>query len=56
MSKKLIQSQERFNDSLLEMMCLTFDKEQMQKLIEAYNQSNKLTYELLALKKEMEDK
>lgn len=54
MSKKLIESQEKFNDSILELMCLTFNKKQMQQLIDAYIKSNKLTNDILALKEDKE--
>lgn len=52
MSNKLIKAQENLNDSLLDMMCLTFDKELLKHLITLYNKSNKLTDDILALKEE----
>lgn len=54
MTDKLIKSQEKYNDSLINLMCLTFDKERMKYLIDAYIVSNKITNDIVALKKDME--
>ena len=47
----LRETQENMNDSLLELMCLTFNKEEMKKLLETYILSNKVTDNLEALQK-----
>lgn len=50
---KLRNSQEEINDSILTLMCLTFNKKEMKRLIEAYVLTNDLTNDIEALKKEL---
>lgn len=47
---KAIKAQEELNESLINMMCLTFSRQQMKQLLETYIKTNKLTNELTALK------
>lgn len=53
--KKGTGRQEKFNDALIEMMCVTFDKEQMKQLLEIYIKSNKLTEDILALENDLKE-
>ena len=46
-------SQEEINDSILTLMCLTFNKKEMKRLIEAYILTNDLTNDIEALKEEL---
>jgi hypothetical protein len=50
---KLRSNQEEINDSILTLMCLTFNKKEMKRLIEAYVLTNDLTNDIEALKKEL---
>lgn len=50
---KLNKSQEEVNESLINLMCLTFNKKEMQKLINAYILTNNLTAEIKSLKEEL---
>lgn len=52
---KGIRKQEEFNDALLEMMCVTFNKKQMKQLLEIYIKSNKLTEDMLALENDLKE-
>jgi hypothetical protein len=48
---KLDSIQEEMNDSIIDLMCLTFDKEEMKKLIKVYVLTNSVTDNIKALKK-----
>ena len=50
---KLRSNQEEINDSILTLMCWTFNKKEMKRLIEAYVLTNDLTNDIEALKKEL---
>ena len=50
---KLNKSQEDVNESLINLMCLTFNKKEMKRLIEAYILTNDLTNDIEALEKEL---
>lgn len=49
---KAIKAQEELNESLINMMCMTFNKQKMKQLLATYIKTNELTNELTALKKE----
>lgn len=53
---KLRSNQEEINDSILTLMCLTFNKKEMKRLIEAYILTNDLTNEVIALKEDLKKK
>lgn len=50
---KARQRQEDFNETLIDMMCLTSNKKHMKQLLEVYMKSNKLTEDILALKEDL---
>lgn len=51
---KLKNSQKEISDSILDLMCLTFNKKEMQRLLDAYIITNELTNELQLLKSQRE--
>ncbi len=51
--EKLSQSQKEVNESLISLMCLTFNKKEMERLLEAYILTNNLTAEIKSLSKEL---
>lgn len=51
-----IDRQEKYNEALIEMMCLTFSKKQMKQLVEIYIKTNSLTDNIIKLKKDLEHK
>ena len=53
---KLKQSQKEVNESLINLMCLTFNKKEMKRLIEAYILTNNLTAEITTLKEKLDNK
>lgn len=53
---KLRSNQEEINDSILTLMCLTFNKKEMKRLIEAYVLTNDLTNDIEALREELNNK
>lgn len=50
---KLRSNQEEINDSILTLMCLTFNKKEMKRLIGAYILTNDLTNDIEALNEEL---
>lgn len=52
---KLRSNQEEINDSILTLMCLTFNKKEMKRIVEAYILTNSVTDNIEALKKEIDN-
>jgi hypothetical protein len=51
----LKESQNKLNDSILNQMCWTFNKDDMKRLLEFYFKSNLMTNDLIALTEEVNE-